>query len=208
MPTSRTVTTLEALTTLEKLRKLARSFHAKTSGALGTSDTNLAESLQVVESKLGLLRENYLKNIAFKPPQRKAMASLFKVLGSEKLEREDRRWELAISKEAIIQGWRFWKLEAQPKIMEVEAWDKRLSEILWPNGIVLFVEASSEASVIEKKLKSRKVSRTWAGAWTIVLHPELNPLGSSKQWPREWYARFKKLTDKNHCRWKLLFPFT
>ena len=115
-------------------------------------------------------------------------------LGSQRIKRADRKWEAAIAAQAAGHGWSFWALDAWVRLRTAEAFHEFLSRSIWPQGVVLFVEAAPSAAE-RKPLEFRD---HWQGRWYATFDPEA---------PREppgpqGYPGL--LTDPEPPRWTLL----
>ncbi len=185
------------------LRDLARKLHSERSQRLASGKKDLLSVLKSWEIKAEELRkcsplEGDLQDLLegktiLQKRTRLLPDTFFTHLEREKIERYDRQWEYAIAAEACIIRWRFWALEAWIQISEIEAWNHKLEDILWPNGVTLFTENTSQS--IQGEL--------WQGRWVLVLHskyrsPEDLSLGLSR-----WAGSPEK--PPSPIKWKMLF---
>lgn len=171
---------------LAVLRDVFRALHAQKSRCLATGMKEQAQALKFWEARLEELRGADLSLETLAEPRAYDGDDLFAILGTqtplkkrsrvipqglfsaierEKLERYDRVWENALTAEAASIGWRFWRLEAWVSIQAIEAWNARLTEALWPDGIVLFVESAGFEETSDPE-KAR-----WQGQWTVSINP-------------------------------------
>jgi len=184
-------------------RDLMHSLHAEKSRFLSKGQREEASKMKAYEKKIEEIRSSaplsaQLQDIlsgtsALKKRTRLLPEALFGVLSREKFERYDRQWEAALASEANQIGWDFFGLEAKLEIQKIDEWNKRLTERLWPNGIVLFVESIS--------LESEKDSMpaTWHGRWIVVIKPQFQNSQLLSTDLNNWPGTQMPVT------WKLLF---
>lgn len=154
---------------LALLREIFRELHASKSRLLATGRREEARSCDRMEKRVDELRQSgsfpgdlgalLSSNEPLKKKSRPLPQALTRVIEPEKLNRYDRAWESTIAAEAFARGWNFWRLEAWVEINGIESWNQRLSERLWPEGIVLWVESG--------KFEPPR----WQGQWLIVMDP-------------------------------------
>ena len=190
---------------LALLRDLVRSIHALKSRSLGKGNRTEAQSLKHWEAKIEDLRlahslEGELDQVLNREAESRKKTrivpqALYNSLEKEKLERYDRQWELAIAAEAISSGWRLWTLEVWVEIAVVEAWEKKLADMIWPQGVLLFAEAVPAAQSADVTSSSH-----WHGRWYVAFHPQItagesvvkaqNLPGSAGPGPTRWKVLF------------------
>jgi hypothetical protein len=201
-----------SLLRLAILRDLLRSLHAEKSRCLATGKKAEAQQFRHWEQRIedlrqcmdlrgeltDLLREGVLR----KRRTRLIPQGLFNHLPADKLQRYDRKWETEIAAEACALGWRFWTLQAWVSIPLAEDWNRRLSERLWPNGVVLFVESLKQSGPNDGPSEP-----LWKGQWTVLLQPKFKtpadlPL-DFERWPGAPEA--SPVAQAEPPVWKLLF---
>ena len=196
------------------LRDIVRALHAEKSNYLAKGRKDLTQEIRKWETRLYDLRNEakiegeLLQLISGDGPLRKRTRllpeALFTSIERDKLDRYDRQWEHALAAEASTLGWRFWALEAWVEITLVEEWNARLSEQLWPTGVVLFVESSSTNSPKTPPPSAMELEcPIWRGRWILVVHPQFkNPAEIAlnlAQWPGT------PCEPPSPPAWKLLF---
>lgn len=92
------------------------------------------------------------------------------IFNPERLSRPDRYWELEIALEANQVRWNFEVLGATCEVHEVERFSRLLSERLWPDAVVLFVESGGLTAANTNK--SDLIY--WRGKWFLALNPAWN----------------------------------
>lgn len=90
-------------------------------------------------------------------------ASFFEMVPSEKIISFDRVWEFSIAQVAVNEQWKFHWIDSTLPIVDVERWDRRLKNRLWPHGVVLFSESAGSSDI---------PNRFWKGRWLLVLSPK------------------------------------
>ncbi len=196
------------------LRDLMRQLHAEKSRTLATGRKGDAQGLKVWELRVEDLRGSsrlegelmeLLLDPAKKPKTRTRLLpeALFTTLAREKLERYDRQWEASIAAEAAQMGWQFWILDAWIDISNVEEWNQKLSEKLWPHGVVLFAESASSNSLSSGSTGSDDSVNFWHGRWIVLMHPRFRA-------PDELLGSSSHLVPRTPVppaqpKWKLLF---
>jgi hypothetical protein len=199
---------------LSILRDITRSLHAQKSRCLSTGRRDLATALRTWEDRLHELRntsrlEGDLTQLVsgaaeIRKRTRLLPEALYSAIEREKLERYDRQWEAAIAAEASTLGWRFWSLEAWVEITLVEEWNQRLTEQLWPSGIVLFVESSPTQGPSGQSVGGMGMEfPLWHGRWICIVHPRFKSpseiASNLAQWPGS------PPETPSPAQWKLLF---
>ena len=177
------------------LRDFVRELHSQKSQCLAVGKRQELPALKLWESRAEKLRDcspldDDLKglhsgDLKIKKRTRLLPEALFTVIDREKLERYDRQWEATLAAEGTSRGWRFWSVQVEIEIPEVEAWNRKFSEQLWPHGIVLFVE-SVETTPVDSPI--------WTGRWLVMIHPRFRS-------PQE----VAPLASDPATHWKLLF---
>jgi len=171
----------KAVLRLAILRDLSRRLHAERSMHLAQGKIPQGQTLEQVEAQLAAMRgvpeliagDDLTRALATKLSPEPARANLPEALAvivpRAKLERYDRHWEAFIAAEAFARGWAIWELDATIQIAKAEAFHKHLSQLLWPKGVILYVESlpvqpagSGEGSV-------------WSGRWLLVSMVGLKP---------------------------------
>ena len=184
---------------LSLLRQLIRKLHSEKSRYLARGLRKEAQDLKEWELKIQNLRERPSLNEDLatllqssaplnKAKQQRLPEALFQRIDSEKLNRYDREWEKAIASEAIHLGWNFWSFTLWVKVDLIEEWEKKLSSVLWPHGVILFAENyGQKTSFHVDELNSTTL---WQGQWTLVMdsrfqHPSeiLSSLTSVQELP-------------------------
>ena len=186
------------------LRGLIRKLHAEKSKYLARGLKKECLDIKEWERKLSELKDasslqfdlpaldEHIESPGFKKKKRLLPEAFFRVFERQKFDRYDREWEAAMASEAIQAGWRFWSLKAWVKIDQVEGWEQRLSDRLWPHGAILFAESGT------------LLNSYWEGTWTLVLHPKYKH-------PEELLLHFDpnpkvpQETEAKPYSWKLLF---
>jgi hypothetical protein len=182
-----------SLLRLAILRELLRSLHAEKSRCLATGKKTEAQQFRQWETRIENLRQGVdlkgeLADLLRDGPIPKKRTrlipqALLSVLTRERLERYDRKWEAEIAAEACSLGWRFWTLKAWVSIPLAEDWNRRLSERLWPNGVVLFIEAIDHPAP-GPPADTGPSESLWQGQWTILLQPSFTPQDLSLDFDR------------------------
>lgn len=159
------------------LRDLYRALHARKSQCLAKGAKEDARALNAWEARLTELKSaaqlsgELIDLIQSAEPVKKRTRllpeSLFSIVPREKLERYDRAWELSLAAEGFALGWKLWSLKAWVEIPSIERWNSMLSEQLWPNALVLFVES---AGFIESGDPDRAL---WQGDWLLLANPRI-----------------------------------
>ncbi|MGZ6310039.1 MAG: hypothetical protein ACXWOH_05375, partial [Bdellovibrionota bacterium] len=142
------------------LREVIKLLHSEKSRLLASGRRSEIQPVKDWESKIEQLRDQP----ALKGPLPELLASdkraakrtrllpdhLFSFIPKERFERYDRIWESTLAAEACALGWRFFSLEAWVQIAAVEAFDRALTDQLWPHGLVLFTESAGTAPIREE----------------------------------------------------------
>ena len=97
-----------------------------------------------------------------------------------KLEREDRIWERAIATFGIEKGFEFWSLSRTISASKAIAEQTQLTELLWPEGIVLFTETGS---VLSANID------LWTGHWTCLTRPKFDPIQARAKREKDTWAK-------------------
>jgi len=97
-----------------------------------------------------------------------------KLGGIKKLNRPDRLWERKLVEEAFRLSWVFWSVVAELPLEIVETWHEDLKKRLWPEGLVLFVEADSNPA---------SDRRNWRGRWIVIRRATAqNHISEAPEW--------------------------
>jgi hypothetical protein len=185
------------------LRDLARHLHTERSRSLAHGKKDQVANLKNWEAKAEELRkcspldgdlQNLLEGkVALQKRTRLLPDQFFTHMDRAKIERYDRQWEYALAAEACFIRWKFWALETWVHIPEIQNWNQKLEDILWPNGVVLFSEN------VSKEMRDDM----WNGRWILILHskyrtPEELSLGLDR-----WVGSPEK--PPTPTKWKMLF---
>jgi hypothetical protein len=186
------------------LREIIRNIHARKSHFLATGRKTISQGLDQRETFLnelrhrtqleGSLKEYLLGNVSVPGQPRILSDELLASIGKEKLTRHDRQWEAALAAEAAVLGWSFWSLEVWVEITQVEQWNLKLNELLWPRGLVLFVESGAATRVSEL---------LWQGRWILTLPAGVHPSEEFKLTDGPWPGTPNQ--PPSPPTWKLLF---
>lgn len=179
---------------LALLRSIHHDLHAQASHFLAIGQKDLTRSLQLWDLRVHELGKYSLRENSFEScrladfltyadqlPQieRTLSEKLLIHLDPKKFNRSDRTWEKLIAGEANALGWHYWKMSTQMSIHLVENWNQSFSKMLWPNGIILWIDAAETSEEIEK-------SKIWRGNWLIALSPEISQPWVTFQIPSEF----------------------
>ncbi|MEK6704490.1 MAG: hypothetical protein AABZ06_01750 [Bdellovibrionota bacterium] len=184
------------------LRNMSRDVHAQKSRDLSSSSPGETSENDAVLLELERILDNLrsstldsndletlLKNTAPPLAERTLPKGLLAIIPSEKLLRRDRVWEAAIIAEGLNYHWHIWTLSASIPVAEVENWNNILADILWPGGILLYVESQDDGTN----------GKTWHGKWITLLAPEIDPL--------KFQAKLQTFDSKPPV-WELIYPAT
>ncbi len=162
------------------LRDLVRLVHAERSRALANGEASFAKSLGTLETSLdhslaGGLDPSEILNFLTSSSAPKNQPTLANPVDFSRhspwikshLERFDRKWEKTIAYEAFKWGWNLWSLHVVVKIDLAEKFHEQLGRYLWPDGILLFTEASHPSEQKKRNLQE------WAGVWMCLLSSEI-----------------------------------
>jgi hypothetical protein len=199
-----------SLLRLAILRDLLRSLHAEKSRCLATGKKGEAQQFRHWEQRIEDLRQGVdlkgeladllREGVPLRRRTRLIPQALLGVLGAERLQRYDRKWESEIAAEACALSWKFWTLQAWVSIPLAEDWNRRLGERLWPNGVVLYVESL-------KQSPPGPSEPLWKGQWTVLLQPKYRTPDELSldfdRWPGAPEA--SPLAQAEPPAWKLLF---
>jgi hypothetical protein len=197
------------------LRDLIRELHAQKSRNLASGKKLEAQGLKVWELRVEDLRGSsklegdlmeLLSDPAKKPKTRTRLLpeALFTNFSREKLERYDRQWEASLAAEAAQMGWHFWILDAWIDISGVEDWNQKLTEKLWPHGIILFSESAATQGFSSVAIGTGDDAvNFWHGRWIVLMHPRFRA-------PDELLGASSNLVSRTPVpptlpKWKLLF---
>ncbi|OFZ21958.1 MAG: hypothetical protein A2X94_16000 [Bdellovibrionales bacterium GWB1_55_8] len=179
---------------LSLLRDLIGRLHALRSEGLATQNQNLISSIEEVETRIvkmeaarsfpatGKELENWLTcglpaevTPVAPVPNRELPPTLVEKLGGiKKLNRPDRLWERKLVEEAFRLSWVFWSVVAELPLEIVETWHEDLKKRLWPEGLVLFVEADSNPA---------SDRRNWRGRWIVIRRATAqNHISEAPEW--------------------------
>ena len=179
---------------LSLLRDLIGRLHALRSEGLATQNQNLISSIEEVETRIvkmeaarsfpatGKELENWLTcglpaevTPVAPVPNRELPPTLVEMLGGiKKLNRPDRLWERKLVEEAFRLSWVFWSVVAELPLEIVETWHEDLKKRLWPEGLVLFVEADSNPA---------SDRRNWRGRWIVIRRATAqNHISEAPEW--------------------------
>lgn len=188
------------------LRDLSRWFHAERSLHMAQGKIPQGQNLEQIEAKMAWVRgqpdqiasaplEELLEPLPTGPAYVTALPlALGAVIPHSKLNRYDRHWEAALAVQAWERKWTFWELTATIQIQKAEVFHKHLSKLLWPKGVILFVESPPDAKPISE-------ADGWTGRWVFIAISSLRPqhlqLESSP-------GLAPKAPDPIH--WRQLFP--
>ena len=167
---------------LSLMRDLSRLVHAERSMDLAQGKIPQGQTLERMEAQLsavrghpdivtrGTLEETLEAPVSLEATQAKIPTELAALIPRAKLERYDRHWEAFLATEAFRQGWSIWELDATLLVSKAEAFHKHLSQVLWPKGVILYVEMGAD-----KNLPAGEGANLWNGRWLLIAHSSLKP---------------------------------
>lgn len=187
------------------LRELRRLLHDKRSSLLSTGKS-VPKQIGEWEQRLEVLREAELPNQTelktlltdkrSPSPGRFAWQEKWnQAIEPGKLERYDRTWEKILLQEALSSGWSLWTLKGQVSLRDVEKANQGVSDSVWPQGILLFVE-----NVAFHAAHGLWAHPVWEGKWSLLFSPEADQ-------PTRFPASSLPAC-LTHLQWNRLFPLT
>jgi hypothetical protein len=155
------------------LRDYARQLHAERSTCMAKGNIPRGHAIEDVEKKLEALRDRpellagdetlrELLLLRFQDTEAPNTLPSSFAIPKDRLERYDRHWERAIALLAADDDWNVFAITATVQLKKVETFHERLSDQVWPDAVILFVEGLAESSTIPKE---------WAGKWVGVARP-------------------------------------
>ncbi len=163
---------------LSILRDLVMGLHSEKSRQLATHNRTGAEKITLWEQRLESLMlvqalegdlGDLIQNVQITAPIAQDVPSvLLSTFPKEKILREDRKWEAALVNKAHQRGWHFWNLDTWVEIPKIEEWTHRLTQGLWPNAFILFVESVPRSGASQ----TPPTDRLWHGRWWIATRAE------------------------------------
>jgi hypothetical protein len=105
---------------------------------------------------------------ALSPTQRTIPESIFEIFPRTLLHRPDSFWKSALIAEGSILQWKISKFSTSVPLVQVETWNKKFFQNLWPRGVFLWVEAAEKQSNLSR-------SNLWKGNWFTLLDPSFKP---------------------------------
>lgn len=174
-----------SLLRLAVLRDIIHYLHAEGSRCLAQSGRSKAKGLSLIRPKVDALRyvdltSGSLLDVLSRTHHRKSVhralpEEIVSLIGREKLQRYDRKWEAEMIAEAASCGWELWHLTASVRIESAEPFHRELCEALWPQAIVLFVEPADDSPISA----GPAANAGWRGRWLITFKPGSDPAGQS-----------------------------
>lgn len=132
------------------LRDLICEIHAKRSTFLAEGAISDASRLEQLEPHIQALASKDLSNDNLDglltdpnsaPDSNRILpVELFSSIPHEKFDRHDRKWEMAITAEALKAGWTIWTLDMVIQIFKADEFQRSFTQLIWPEAAVLFVE--------------------------------------------------------------------